>query len=88
MVAAVMRSNVTGLAVVLVLDTHNLEATDDVANLLPYIDRLFMVARLSLSTTRTLKQSLEMLHDRKADIANFHGCLQRLCQITKQIDQS
>ena len=54
-----------------VIDTPPVLATDDVSNLLSDIDQLFLVCRLSLSNSRAMNQTIEMLHDRQANISGF-----------------
>ena len=55
----------------IILDTPPIMATDDTANLLKYIDIVFLVSRMSLSTRRTLVSATRMLEARRALIGGF-----------------
>lgn len=54
-----------------IVDTPPVMATDDVANLVQFIDSIFVVARISLSTRKTLGAALQMLSARRAKIGGF-----------------
>ncbi len=55
----------------IIIDTPPVMATDDVANLVNYVDAIFIVARISLSTRKTLASALRMLNTRHGKIGGF-----------------
>lgn len=54
-----------------IVDTPPVMATDDVANLVNFVDGIFIVARMSLSSSKSLTAALKMLQARRAPIGGF-----------------
>ena len=55
----------------IVVDTPPILATDDMANLIPYVDKILLVARLSLSQKKSVEQALNMLEARNGNIMGY-----------------